>query len=140
MESVKVIARYINGKTLKGYTNNFSPLKPVFHIYPLEADTTSTGIKVVMRELKAVFFVKDFWGDSGYRESMEFTGKQQNAGRLVEVEFSDDEVMIGTTIGYDLKRLGFFLFPTDPKSNNLKVYVVSTAVREVLTDPACFTM
>ena len=50
----------------------------VFNVYPLEADTTSTGIKVLMGELKAVFFVKDFWGDSGYRESMELTGKQQN--------------------------------------------------------------
>jgi hypothetical protein len=50
----------------------------------------------------------------------------------VEVEFKDEEVLFGTTTGFDLKRPGFFLFPVDPQSNNLKVFVVSAAVRSVL--------
>jgi hypothetical protein len=40
-------------------------------------------------------------------------------------------VMIGSTIGYDPKRTGFFLTPADLESNNLRVFVVSSAVKGV---------
>ncbi len=34
-------------------------------------------------------------------------------GRKVKVLFKDGEVLVGSTMGYDIKRLGFFLFPAD---------------------------
>jgi hypothetical protein len=40
-------------------------------------------------------------------------------------------VLVGSTVGYAPQRLGFFLFPVDPKSNNLRVFVISAAVRKV---------
>lgn len=52
-------------------------------------------------------------------------------GRRVEITFKDKEVMIGSVLDYDPKRPGFFLFPTDPYSNNLKVFVVSLTVDKV---------
>jgi len=52
-------------------------------------------------------------------------------GRLIEVTFKDGEVLVGSTTGYDPKRPGFFFFPIDPKSNNIKAYILSSAVRGV---------
>jgi hypothetical protein len=49
----------------------------------------------------------------------------------VEVTFKDGEVLVGATLGYDPKRQGFFIFPADPKGNNVRVYVVSSFVEKV---------
>jgi hypothetical protein len=46
----------------------------------------------------------------------------------MEVTCLDGEVIVGTTTGYDPKRLGFFLFPIDPSSNNIRVFMVTSAV------------
>jgi len=43
----------------------------------------------------------------------------------------DGERLIGYTLGYDPRRPGFFLFPADPRSNNLRIIVVSAAVSAV---------
>ena len=37
MEVNKIVARYRNGRTRKGYTENFFPNKPKFHLRPLDA-------------------------------------------------------------------------------------------------------
>ncbi len=133
LEPIKVVARYSDGRILKGHTHNFSPNRPGFHIYPVGGDTTSEGVKVPVKELKALFFVRDFAGNPRYQEPFEIHEIKPSHGRIVEVEFKDDEVLLGTTTESDLKRTGFFLFPIDPKSNNMKVFVVSAAVRTVLT-------
>jgi hypothetical protein len=39
--------------------------------------------------------------------------------------------MVGSTMGYDPHRQGFFFFPADPQSNNLRVLVVAAAVSNV---------
>lgn len=43
----------------------------------------------------------------------------------------DGEVLVSSTLGYDPKRQGFFIFPADPKSNNIRVYAVSSGVKKV---------
>jgi hypothetical protein len=132
MEPVKVIMRYADGRLIKGYTNDFSPNKPAFHIRPLESSQPADkGLQVYVKELKAVFFVKDFEGNPAYNESRHFTESGQSSGRKVEVTFADGEVIVGLTLGYDPSRLGFFVAPADPQSNNLRVFVVSAAVTNV---------
>jgi hypothetical protein len=49
-------------------------------------------------------------------------------GRLMEVTCLDGEVIVGTTTGYDPKRLGFFLFPIDTSSNNVRIFMVASTV------------
>ncbi len=131
MGPLKVVVRYANGRVVKGYTHNFSPNSPAFNIHPLHADTTKMGIRVLIKDLKAIFFVRDFIGDAAYNERHDPTDVPQHPGRVAEVEFKDGEVLIGTTLGFDLSRLGFFIFPLDPRSNNKKVFAVSSAVRRV---------
>jgi hypothetical protein len=129
IEPVKVIMRYANGKLIKGYTNDFFPNKPLFHVQSIESQPTDKGVEVYVKELKAVCFVKDFVGNAAYDEIRHLAEGQQYSGRKVEVTFADGEVLVGSTMGYDPSRLGFFVTPVDPQSNNLRVFVISAAVK-----------
>jgi hypothetical protein len=130
MEKVKVVVRYSDGKVIKGFTEDFFPNKERFHLIP--ADNPSGGaIEVSMKDLKAIFMVRDFIGHSLYKERKKYIEGESPSGKKVEVTFIDGEVLVGSTLGYDTKRQGFFIFPADPKSNNIRVYVVSSVVKKV---------
>jgi hypothetical protein len=130
MEPVKVVARYINGKRVKGLSQDFFPNKDRFHISTAEKPSEMT-VEVLVKELKAVFFVRDFSGNYQYDERKSYMEGEKPSGRKIEVTFNDGEVLVGTTLGYDPSRPGFFLFPADPKSNNIRVFAVTTAVKKV---------
>jgi hypothetical protein len=130
MEPVKVIMRYADGRIIKGYTNDFFPNKPMFHVRSIDSDPADKGVDVSIKELKAVFFVKDFAGNAAYNEEKNFPEGQHPAGRKVEVTFSDGEMLVGTNLGYDPGRPGFFVVPSDAQSNNLRVFVISAAVKK----------
>ncbi len=130
MEPVKVVARYVNGKRVKGFSQDFFPNKDRFRVYPA-AKPPGEAVEVLVKELKAVFFVQDFVGNSLYHERKKYLEGEKPSGRKVEVTFMDGEVLVGTTLGYDPSRPGFFLFPADPKGNNIRVFAVTTAVKKV---------
>ena len=129
MEVNKIVVRYRDGRIRKGYTENFFPNKPKFHLRPLTAGNPGEAEEVMLNELKAVFFVRDFSGNRVYKERKTLMEGEKIQGRIVEVTFVDGEVLVGTTMGYDPRRPGYFIFPIDPKTNNLKIFVVSAAVR-----------
>ena len=128
---VKVVARYVNGKVLKGYTHDFSPNKQIFRLAPDIDEPSGEAANICIPDLKALFFVRDFAGNSSYDEEKHFSQDNHFHGHKIEVTFRDNEVLIGTTVGYTPQRLGFFLFPADPKGNNLRVFVISSAVKKV---------
>lgn len=130
MEALKVVARYTDGRIVKGLSQDFFPNKDRFHIY-LAENLSGEAVEVLLKELKAVFFVRDFSGNARYNERKEYTAEDKPSGRKIEVTFADGEVLVGTTLGYDPKRPGFFLFPADPKSNNVRVFALATAVKKV---------
>ena len=130
MEPLKVVVRYLDGKIIKGFSQDFFPNKDRFHVSPADK-SSGEGIEVFFKVLKAVFFVRDFAGDAQYNERKEYTQGDKPSGRKIEVTFKDGEVLVGTTMGYDPNRPGFFLFPVDPKSNNVRVFAVTTAVKKV---------
>ena len=130
METIKVVVRYKDGKVLKGVTQNFFPNKDRFHLFLAEKPSDPPK-EIFIRDLKAVFVVRDFGGNPDYKERKEFSGGEKVFGTKIEVAFQDGEVLVGSTLGYDLKRQGFFIFPADPQSNNLRAFVVSSAVKHV---------
>ncbi len=130
MERLKVVARYKDGKVIKGFTHDFFPNKDRFHLFPPD-NLSAKGIEVVISMLKAVFMVRDFIGNPQYNERKEYIEGEKFSGLQVEVTFKDGEVLVGSTLGYDPKRQGFFLFPADPKSNNIRVFAVSSALKNV---------
>jgi hypothetical protein len=82
-----------------------------------------------MAQLKAIFFVRDFAGNPGRVERQEFDAKQQ--GRRIEITFLDNEVLLGSTLGYRPDGTGFFVTPADSEGNNLRMYVLHGAIRHI---------
>jgi hypothetical protein len=130
MEALKIVARYVDGRVAKGLSQDFFPNKDRFHISPADKPSAET-VEILLKQLKAVFFVRDFVGDSEYNERKEYVEGEKLSGRKIEITFKDGEVLVGTTLGYDPTRPGFFLFPADPKSNNVRVFAVTTSVKKV---------
>jgi hypothetical protein len=127
----KVVVKYVNGKIIKGFMQNFSPNKDSFHLIP--ADKSSGGpIEVLVKHLKAIFVVRDFMGNPQHDERKKYVEGENPSGLKLEVTFADGEVIVGSTLlGYDPKRQGNFIVPADPNSNNIRVFVVSSAVKSV---------
>ena len=130
IEIVKVVARYRNGRLVKGFTRNFFPNKDQIHISPPD-DPYGEGTGISIKDLKALFFVRDFAGNPHYEECNFFVEGATSSGRPVEITFSDGEVLVGSTFGYNPGRPGFFISPADPKSNNIKIFAISLAVERV---------
>ncbi len=123
----RVVARFADGRVLKGTTQDFSVTRDFFHVIP--PDAGATPVRVTIPALKAVFFVKDHTGDKDYNEQKAF--EKVVPGRKLQVTFRDGEVLVGTSTAYDAARPGFFMTPANPKSNNDRIYVVMKAVRSV---------
>lgn len=130
MEPTKIVVHYLNGEVIKGFTQDFFPNKPLFHLYPI-TDPTGETIEVLMKDLKALFFVRDFNGNSQYAERKTYVEGENTLGRKLEVIFTDDELLVGSTLGYDPSRQGFFLFPADPESNNIRVFSITSSVKNI---------
>lgn len=131
MEPRKVVLRYADGRVVKGFTLDFSPDKSRFHFFAVETQPSGKALEVTMDELKAIFFVRDFAGRPQYEERKHFVEGQRSPGRRIEVTFVDGEALVGYTVSYDTRRLGFILFPADPQSNNLSAFVPFAAAQKV---------
>jgi hypothetical protein len=124
-----VVARFLDGRVLKGTTHDFAPNKPAFHLHGV-CDATARGLTVPIGALKALFFVKSFAGDAKHVEDLD-VAKAAGQGRKIIVTFADDEVVAGFTTGYAKDKQGFFVVPADPRSNNARIYVVTASVKTV---------
>lgn len=122
--------RYTDGKVIKGYTNDFFPNKATFHFQPLEANPNDKAIEIKVCDLKAIFFVKDFVGNPGYKNRNSFEVGQSVSGRKVELTFKDGEKLVGSTLGYDPLRPGFFITPADTGCNNLRAFVLNAFISQ----------
>jgi hypothetical protein len=135
----KVVARYSNGQTLKGYVTDFGVSSETVTVEDLE---TQSANKILIDDLKAIFFVKSFTGRGEYVEKKAF-GIRKNPGRKVFVKFKDNETLVGYidgdipwAKGFSLakegnKAKGFFMVPVDSDSNNIKVFVVGTSIQDL---------
>lgn len=127
----KIVIRFADGRVLKGITNNFFPNKETFHFSPVGAGHADQPQEIRISDLKAIFFVKDFDGNPKYEEKKEFNPARPMPGRKISVLFTDGELMVGVTTGYQSNRPGFFVIPADPDSNTERCFVVAKAVSEI---------
>ena len=134
-ENNLVVARYRNGQVVKGYTRDFFPERPTFHVLPKGGQVS---VQVKTPELKGVFFVRDLLGNRLRNKGRRFPAIDQgpNTGRRIAVLFEDGELLVGYAQTYSPERPGFFVFPADPNSNNLRVYVLRAATKQVKLGPA----
>jgi len=134
----RVVARFNDGRVLKGYTKGFTAESAFVVI-----DEAGSGKehRIAVADLKAVFFIKSFEGNKTHREKKAF-GASAHDGHKVYIKFSDQESLVGFVegeipwdrgffISRDSKAKGFFLIPVDRDCNNMKVFVVGTSVEDV---------
>jgi hypothetical protein len=125
----KVVVRYTEGQLLKGYTHDFSPARSQFSLWPSPLAKPEDRVIVSLARLKGVFFVRDFAGNPAYVERTDSEHPQH--GRRIEVTLLDNEVIAGRTLNYRADGYGFFVVPADPLANNIRIFIVATAVRQV---------
>ena len=117
------VVAFLDGRRMKGYIYNFSAQNDHFRLF-FEQDTAQgEGTEVQTKDLKAIFFARNFPRNREYTQSQELNLQDQS--RKAEVTFRDGEKLVGTTDAYDPQRIGFFLVPTDSRSNNLRVFVIA---------------
>ena len=127
----KIVVRYQDGRLIKGVTKDFFPNKDHFHLESTDALPGGKAMELQISELKAIFFVKDFGGNSDYNDKKEFDPAKVPPGRKIKVVFNDGELMVGTTHGYHPDRPGFFIVPADNQSNIERCFVVTSATQKV---------
>jgi hypothetical protein len=121
----KVVARFKDGTMMKGTTADFFPNKNVFHLIMANGETLTVNTE----QLKAIFFVKDFQGDKDRKET--YADSIPGGGRKVQITFKDNETLAGFSQGYSPDRPGFFIIPADTKSNNERIFVITSATQKV---------
>ncbi len=132
-----VVAKYRDGRMIKGVTYNFGPEKRFFHVVPLTEEKgggVRKGVEVFTSELKAIFFVKSLEGRKGLpalEGLLEEEEEERTSAVKVRVVFHDGETLIGLTHGYSRARQGFFITPLEKESNNLRIFVVFDSAREI---------
>ena len=130
MTTNMIVARFRDGRTLKGTTLNVDPSKPKFH---LRIDETRVD-EIKLNDLKALFFVKDLTGNPAHNEAAEPTaGDLRLVGaKKIAVRFSDGETIIGMSNRFPPLGAYFFMIPIDPKSNNIRILVNRSATTSIV--------
>lgn len=123
----RVVARYQDGKVVKGLTMDFQPYGERFHI----VENGAAPREILVSELKGVFFVKDLDGDLGHAKSNIFDPADLTPGRKIRVLFRDGEVLMGYTPDFLSTRSGFFVLPADLRSNADRCYIVAAATERI---------
>jgi hypothetical protein len=130
MPSLKIIARFTDGRVLKGTTTNFNEAARDF-VLILAGEGPPQAVAVEMRPLKALYFVRDFEGDASRKDDWSFRSNQPYAGRRIEVTFNDGEVIAGSTPDYNPAMPGFFVFPAGAQSNTIKVFALASGIKSI---------
>jgi hypothetical protein len=129
--SQKVVARFLDGRVMKGTSLDVAANRPRFHLRPESGGAVED---VALADLKALFFVRSFEGNPAHEEAKTLDPGDPRArgSRLVSARFADGEVITGLTIRFPPVTPFYFLTPVDPRSNNVRMLVNGSAVQELL--------
>jgi hypothetical protein len=133
MHKKKVVVKYQNGEIIKGWVEDFRLDRESFILFPLIEYSQEERMEINFDALKAVFFVKDFLGDKNYKKVRTFNIdlKITPSQRKLIVNFVDGEHLYGTSHDYGRYKIGFFIYPIDPKDNSERIFIVQLAIESV---------
>lgn len=122
------MARFLDGRVVKGMSIDIDANKPTFHV----SSPGAKAVEIRLTDLKALFFVRSLEGDPGRSEDIvpKPGDVRARGANVVSLKFADGETMVGMTMSYP-PRPFFFLSPVDPKSNNIRILVNRAAVVEM---------
>jgi hypothetical protein len=122
----QVVARFRDGRLVKGISLDVDPTNPLFHVRP----PGQPAVEVKLADLKALYFVKSLDGNPAHEEgiSIEAGDRRTKGSTIVEIRFEDGERLVGFTNRYPPNRPHYFVVPVDLKSNNVRILVNTKAV------------
>ena len=126
----KIVVHTKKGKIYKGVTQDFGPDREAFYFLPNEGGGVPMTLQV--NDLKALFWVKDYLGNRNFEARRKFDDERQ--GQRAVVAFDDGEEVWGTLDAYEEGTPGFFLIPADRDDNNIRIFVVRSALKELRLD------
>jgi len=131
-----IVAHCVDGRVLKGITQDFSPNRGLFHLQP-QGDN-ARAVELRFKHLKALFFVSSLEGDPTRQDLPGFVAGpvETKLGKKIAVRFRDGELICGYTLSWAPDREGFFLFPADSTGNNQRIFVITAATVEIKAGPA----
>jgi len=118
-------------EVLRGYVNPQSYLKPDF----IEIlSIAGQALRLPYKEVKGVYFVRDFEGDYDHAERKTFSARPKLEGLWLRMKFKDNEVLDGILPNNLLlvAEKGFTVVPPDPFANNQRIFVPKTALQELM--------
>ncbi len=129
-----------DGTRHRGYVYNFSPGAESLHLFPSDSTDKRFAKLVELRDCKAIFFVRTHEGNRAAREASRRAGPKRIPrgvrGVKMRIHFKDGEVLMASSEAYSPSRPGFFAYPLEADSNNLRIFVVNANVRQVVTGTA----
>lgn len=133
MQENKIVVHMKDGTIRKGVTHDFEPAGESFHLLPAEGGGVPR--RVGIDDMKALFYVKDYLGNRDFVARRQFAEAQEKAKKAI-VKFKDGEEIWGVLgEGADRDGLGFFFFPADKDDNNVRIFVVRSALEELKEVP-----
>lgn len=129
----KVVARYLDGRVLKGVTRDFSPNRVSFHI---EVHGTGEIVELRCRHLKALFFVRSLEGDSSRQTcgaSSKVPPKRRRDARS-RCAFATTSSSAGTR-SRGRRIATDFSCSSDAGGNNHRIFVISASTDEIKAGP-----
>jgi hypothetical protein len=132
MPANKIVVHEKSGNILKGTTADFFPKRPLFHLAVggIHGDEVK---KIAVEQLKAIFFVRDFNGNSDYKEMKDHADRPVS-GKKIRATFKDGEVISGHAHSINMDQPGIFLVPADQKSNNERVFIIFSSLSQLEVD------
>ena len=125
----KVIVRKMDRDSVAGYV---SPTQIVHEGKVEVLNTAGTVISIDLREIKGVYFVREF-GDSESLTRKTFTTRPRTEGLWVRLRFKDSEVLEGLMPADLLQSSaeGYLVNPPDQRSNTQRIFVPRTALESL---------
>jgi len=125
----KVIVRKMDRDSVSGYV---SPTQFVNEGKVEVLNTAGTVIAVDLREIKGVYFVRDF-AEAESLSRKTFTTRPRTEGLWVRLRFKDSEVLEGLMPADLLQTMpeGYLVNPPDQRSNTQRIFVPRTALESL---------
>jgi hypothetical protein len=126
----RVVARFRDGRILKGVALDLDPAKPLFHLRPPEGGKAH---EIRLDDLKAIFFVRSFEGDPERDEmrTLDPGDVRARGSTTVSFTFEDGETIVGLAIRHPPIKAFHYIVPADPDSNNIRILINQAAVKSM---------
>jgi hypothetical protein len=125
----KVVVQKLDRDTVTGYV---SPGNLIVDGKVEVLNTTGKVVAVELREIKGVYFVREF-GEPEALGRKTFTTRPRTEGLWVRVVFRDNDALEGM-MPNDLTHItaeGYFINPPDTRSNTQRIFIPRTALTQV---------